>query len=439
MKTKWGILGGCAVLALAVATGCDTEGGSSGQYDGGSTNKPVVVQVAFSQPTCSSSGAGSFNGPVFNGPAGYLYLSPICGDTNDSLFVWIKVVADVDPSAIDHYAWTIRNWSSSNAANGIFDNYDQLIDTNGMFKVQTTLNQVRYVSTSVGQIEALPGLFEQQIDVTVVTKSGELASAYVSLNVHNGQAIGDGLVFGDVSPLDELSRARSGSFADYYLITDAASNNVLALEGEFDTFLVLYDTNLTGIATNDDILPGLNFNSLLTNGFIEGADYFVEVTSSTNGATGNYSIASSTSVLTPVPSPFVSAGTCGSVAGDYRVTEVQSINLSFKGQPYSFTNQVTAGVTIVQDGCDIWYQVNDPAGLIPPLLRLGRLDYNNIQLYSDAYIPQSSDLVITSSSIEGTGRTYASGLVVDSAGTFTGTFLGFPFAVTFTSSATFSR
>ncbi len=93
----------------------------------------------------------------------------------------------------------------------------------------------------------------------------------------------------------------------------------------------------------------------------------------------------------------------------------------------------------MQQGCDFWYQVNDPAGLIPPLLRLGRRNFNDIEIYGDAYVPQSLDLVLESTSITGTGQTYSSGLTNYCTGTFTGKFLGFPFAVTYSIRATFTK
>jgi hypothetical protein len=440
MKTKWGILTGCAALALTMVIGCDTDGGSSITDGPGSTNKAVIVQIRLGVPVCSSTGAGALNGAVFNGGAAYLYLSPSCANPADTLFLPIKVLASEPASAIDHYVWTIRNWSST-APNGMFtaDSYDQVLDTNGVFKVRTSANQIRYSSTSAANLLALASLFNQMIDVTVVTKDGRVASGYISLKLHNGTAVGDGLLFGDLSATDSFSNARLGSFADYFSIVGAGTTNVLSLEGDFDTFLALYDTNLNLLAQNDDVIPGLILSSEIRSLLTNGTTYFVEATSSSNRVIGSYSISNNTGALTPMASPFVSGGTCDNVSGTYAVTDVQAINLTFNGQSYTFTNVVSTAVTLVQNDCDFAYLVNDPNGVIPPLVRMGRVDFTSIELYSDTYLPQSPDIFITSSAVTGSGRTFSSGLEIDSVGNIQGTFLGFPFTVTYTSRAAFAR
>ena len=266
-----------------------------------------------------------------------------------------------------------------------------------------------------------------------------MASGYISLNLHNGMAQGDGLIFGDLSSLDSPSNARFGSYADYYRVLGTGATNVLSLEGDFDTYLALYDTNLNQLAANDDIVDGLILNSEIVRVLTNGAAYFVEATSSSNSVVGNYSISNSTGILMPVPNPFVAPGSCGSVAGTYSVTEIMAIDLVFNGQSYALTNVTVVPVTLSQSGCDVQYQVNDPTGLIPPILRMGRLDFTTLTLYNDAFIPQSSDLFITASAVSGSGRSFAGGMEINSSGTVQGTFLGLPFSVNYTSRATFSR
>jgi hypothetical protein len=353
------------------------------------------------------------------------------------------VVSDASSSAIDHYIWSIRNWTNA-APNGEFKDYDQLLNTNNSFQVKTTLNQVRYESATTAELGALTAVYDQQIDVSVVTKDGQVASAYISVKLHNGQASGADLVFADLAGADAASQIRPGSFADYYLITNLGAGNVLSMEGAFDSFLAIYDTNLNVVATNDDIIPGLVLNSQITNALPSG-NYYVEATSRSNGVTGSYSINNSTGPLIPVPDPF-SSGSCGSiVAGTYEVAELVVLNLTFNGQTTTLSNRVNTTVTVGQDGCDFYYRVNDPTGLIPPLLRMARLNFNQIEVYNDAYLPQSSDLFVTSSGITGSGTAFGSGLSIESTGSLVGTFLssgsfaGFPFRVDYTSRAAFSK
>ena len=435
MKTKWGIFAGLAAVAVAVAIGCDTSGGSSSSDGPGTTNKPVIVQICFSVPDCSPNTPALYNGAAFGGGAGYVYVAPNCANGTDSTYVWIKVVTDLSPSAIDHFIWTIRNWSGA-SPNGIFDNFDTVLDTNGVFKVRTSIDQIRYISASAADLLALAELFNQQIDVTVVAKDGQITSGYISLKLHNGMATGANLVFGSLLSTDAWANSRPGHFADYYQLMGTGASNELSMEGDFATSLVLYDNNLSGVATNDGLFSGSlisEINTFLTN----GATYVVEATSFGAAVTGNYSIFNSTGPLTPIPDPFGGGGQCDNIAGTYAVTEVLAINLQFGGQSYVFTNISSSTTAILQNGCDFAYQVNDPTGLIPPVLRMGRLAFTTIELYNEAIIPQCPDIFISSSTLTGTGRSSAAGVDIDSAGTITGTFLGLPFSIDYTSEARF--
>jgi hypothetical protein len=437
MKTKWGILAGVAAIVLAVAGGCDTDGGSSGDAGAGTTNKPVIVQICFSVPDCSASTPALFNGAAFGGGAGYLYIAPNCANTNDSTYVWIKVVSDLSPSTVDHFVWTIRNWTGA-APDGIFDNFDEVLDTNGVFKVRTSLDQIRYISAAAADLEALTELFNQQIDVTVVAKDGQVTSGYIALKLHNGTATGAQLVFGSLQSLDNFSQFRPGSFADYYAFTNTAATNVVSMEGDFATTLVLYDTNLNGVATNEGLFSG-SVISEITASLAPNTPYVVEATSANDQDTGSYSILNNSDPLQPIPNPFVSGGQCDDISGVYTVTEILTLTLQIQGQSFTLTNVSSDVTTLVQNGCDFAYRVNDPTGVIPPNVRMGRLDFTTIDLYNDAYLPQCPDIFITSSVLVGNGRVTAAGVSIDSSGTLTGTFLGVPFTVDFVSQASFVK
>lgn len=442
MKVRWGIMASFVAIMLAVVVGCDHDGGGSGDSDGGSTNKPVILKVRFGLPVCSTTGPGSPNGAVFNGPGGYLYVKPDCASSNASMYVWMEVELSVSSSTIDHYIWTIRDWTGA-APDGMFtpDTYDELLDTNGVFKVKTMANQIRYMSAEAGDLWALTSLFNQMIDVTAVTKDGQMASGYISLKLHNGMAVGDSLVFGTLTSTDDTSQTLPGSYVDYYSIVGSGTSNALDLEGDFDTFMVLYSSNLTGIATNDDVIPGLDLNSRISTNLASGETYFVEATSASNSVMGNYSLMTSTGTLTPAANPFIAAGSCENIAGDYSVNELWVIDLTFDGQSYRFTNTITGTATITQPAgsCDFTYQVMDPSGVIPPATRLGRVEHSSLMLYSEAYIPQCPEIFINSSTLSGSGLYSGSFMDLNSSGSVVGTFLGVPFSITYSSRATYSR
>lgn len=456
MKTKWAILAGFAAIAIAVAIGCDTEGGSTyGEGGGtGSDTKPAVVQFRFGVPVCSATGQGSLNGPVMSGSVGYLYVAPTCASPDDSMYVWISVLSSISPSQIDHYEWTIRNWSASSKTNGVFtaDSYDELVPGTNVFTVKTLANQIRYMSPT--NLVALTELVTEQIDVTVVTTDGRMASGYVSLYLNNGKETGDDIVFGSLTGLDlpyNASQARPGNTADYYAITGTGSSNVIYLEGDFDTYLALYDANLNNLAVNDDIKPGDNTDSLIAEVLTKDMTYYIEATSYSNELAGNYSLSVSAGVLTNVPNPFPSSVPCNSpasIAGDYSVVETMIIQLTFNNQTYALTNVTSTTVRVMQDGCDFWYRFNDPTGLIPPVIRMGRIDYSTLSLYSEAYIPQSPEIIVGSSTLlTGSGLSYGTGLQIDSSGSMTGIFnnspgnlkTAVPFQIDYTSVSKFTR
>lgn len=457
MKTKWAVLAACAAISLAVAIGCNTEGGSTyGQGGGVLTNKPAIVEIRLGVPVCSPTPAPSaLKESVFSGSAaGYLYIGPTCTDSNSSMYVWIKVLTSVSPSQVDSYTWTIKNWRSSSTTNGVFtpDSYDELLDTNGMFSVKTVANQIQYMSPA--NLPALAQLAKEQIDVTVMTRDGQIASGYIAFYLHNGHAGGDDTVFGTLTGQDlpyNASQARPGSVADYYTLVGKDTTNVIDMKGDldtlgnFDTYLALYDSNLNTVAVNDDIGAG-NKNSQIATFLNSGALYYVEATSFTNTLAGAYSLSVRDGILTNVPNPFPSNILCNnpaSIAGDYSVTETMVISLTFNGQTHTFTNVTSTSATIMQDGCSFWYQFNDPAGVIPPVMRMGRVNYSTLSLYNETYIPQSPEISITSSTLSGSGQAFATGLQITSggsiAGTFTDTFTPIPFRIDYTNSASFAK
>lgn len=443
MKTKWGILAGFAAVVLAIALGCDTKGGSSVDGGGGVTNKPVILQIRFGVPVCSTSGAGALDGAVFSGGAGYVYVAPNCTISNANMYVWIKVLSSVAPSAVDHYIWTLRNWSTS-APNGIFtaDTYDQVISTNGVFKVRTSANQIRYMSTTAANLLALASVYNQMIDVTVVTKDGQMASGYISVYLHSGKERGARVVFGTLTSLDRLSHARPGNFADYYSLLGSGSTNTIYLEGDFDTFLSLYDSNLNLVTNNDDIIDGFDLNSRIVHLLTTNSTYYLEATSFSNNVIGNYSlsVSNTTELLTNVPSPFAPVGSCDDISGDYAVSDVLEMKLTFNGQAYAFTNVSSSSVTITQTNCDFMYSWVDSSGLIPPVVRMGLVNFTDLTLYNEAYIPQTPEMFITGSTLTTLGgKAYASGLQLDSAGSVSGTFLGIPFTIDYVSRSSFAK
>jgi len=440
MKTKWAVLAGSVAIMGFVATGCfETEGGSSSNDGPGSTNRPVVVQICFGVPVCSTTGQGTLNGAVFNGGAGYVYVSPGCSSSSASMYVRIKVLASASAQEIDYYEWTIRNWTGA-APDGIFtaDTYDSLLDTNGVFKVRTSANQIRYMSTANSNLLALASVVNQVVDVTVMTKEGKMATGAISLKLHSGKIDGAQLVYSGLRSTDSFSNYRPSNFADYYTFTNTGTTNVLSMEGDFATTLVLYNTNLTAVATNEGLFSG-SFISQIAGVLSNGTSYIVEATSANDQGTGNYSIFNTTGQLAPIPSPFVSGGSCSSIAGNYTVTETLVVNLTFGGQSYVFTNLSSSPVTITQSGCNFMYPVKDPTGLIPPTLLMGRVDFTDLTLYSEAIMPECPEFFFSSSFVTGTGTSFSSGLSIDSAGTLSGTFLGLPFTVTYTSKSGFSK
>jgi len=443
MKTKWAVLAGFSAVLLWTATGCfETDGGSSSNDGPGSTNKPAIVQISFTVPVCSASTSlGNLNGAVFNGGAGYLYISPTCTDSNASMYVWIKVGSTATNSEVAYYEWTIRNWSGA-APNGIFTpgSYDSVIETNGVLKVRTSMDRIQYMSTATSNLLALASVFDQVIDVTVMTQDGRMATGYVSLKLFSGDVSGANLVFGSLRATDHPSAYRPANYADYYTFTNGSGTNLLSMEGDFATTLVLYDTNLTVVAVNEGLFSGSTISeivSVLSN----GVPYLVEATSANLQGTGNYSIFSSGGSLTPIPSPFDSAGSCSSIAGTYAMNQTLVVEVTFGGLPYAFTNYSSSVVTITQSGCDFMYPVQDPTGLVPPTLLMGKVEFNNLSLYNEAIMPQTSELFISSSGVSGTGTTYGSGsnLSINSAGSVTGTYLGLPFSVNYTCDANLTK
>jgi hypothetical protein len=442
MKTKWAVLAGSSAMLVLVATGCfDTSGGSSSNDGPGSTNKPVVVQISFNVPDCSASSPALFNGAAFGGGAGYLYIAPSCPNADDHMYVWIKVMTDVAPSQVASYTWTIQGWTDA-TNNGVFtaDTYNGDPVTNGVFEVQTTANQIRYQSPSVADLLSLASVSNQKINVTVMTKDGQFTSGYISLKLHSGVATGANLVYGALASQDSRSNLRLANYADYYTITNTGGTNVLSMEGaDFATTLVLYDTNLTAVATNEGLFSGSLTSRIISTNLALNTPYFVEATTAGNGVTGNYWILNSTGQLTPTPNPFLAAS-CNNIAATYAVNEATVIDLAFNGQSDVFTNYSATSVTISQDGCSFWYSVNDPTGLVPPMVRMGRvINSATLELYSDSFFPQCPELVITSSSVEGSGTQVGSGWDIQSLGAIGGSFLSSPFTLNYASGAAFTR
>ena len=442
MNKKWAVLAGFTSILLWVATGCfDTSGGSSFDDGPGSTNKPVVVQISFNIPDCSSSTPAVFNGASFPGGAGYAYIAPACSGADEHMYVWIKVVTDVAPSEVASYTWTIQGWTSP-TNNGVFTagTYNGVPNTNGIFEVQTTSNQIQYMSPSVADLLSLATVSNQKINVTIMTKDGQFTTGYISLKLHNGTATGANLVYGALASQDSRSNLRLLNYADYYTITNTGATNVLTLEGTgFGTTLVLYDTNLNAVATNAGLFSGSFISQITSTNLVLNTPYYVEATTSTDGATGPYRISNSTGQLTPAPSPFLSTS-CNNIAANYSVSDVTVYDLTFNGVTRSFTNLTTTSAAMSQQGCTFWYPINDPSGVVPPMVRMGRIITSaNLELYSDSFFPQCPELVITGSSVAGTGSQVGSGWDIRTSGTISGTFLGSPFTLNYASWAAFTQ
>ena len=441
MKTKWAVLAGFASLILWVATGCfETAGGSSINDGPGSTNRPVIVQISFTIPGCSSTATlGTLNGASFQGGAGYVYVSPKCTGSNNNMYVWIKVDTTATASEVEYYEWTIRNWSSA-APNGTFTagSYNSVVETNGVLKVRTSNDRIQYMSTAVPNLLALASVFNQVIDVTVMTRDGQMATGYVSLKLNNGSISSANLVYGSLQGTDHFSNFRPANFADFYTFTHTTGTNLLSLEGDFATALVLYDTNLTVVAVNEGLFSGSTISEIV--GVLSNSTpYIVEVTSANNQGAGNYSILNLSGPLSPIINPFVSGGSCSSIAGTYTFNQQLVVELNFGGLPYVFTNFNSGTVTISQTGCEFMYPIVDPTGVVPPTWLMGRVSFNNLTLYNEFIMPQTSELLISSSGVVGSGSTFGSGMSLDAIGGFSGTFLGLPFTANFNATSSFTR
>jgi hypothetical protein len=265
--------------------------------------------------------------------------------------------------------------------------------------------------------------------------------------------VGDELVYGALQSADALSnpgglsnlRYPVPSYADYFVIEGTGDTNNLVLESAlttpFPTTLVLYDTNFTGKATNEGIFSGSRL-SQITQVLSDDTPYIVEVTSAANEEIGSYSLLNDTGPLMPIPNPFPFAAcqSSDSISGTFGVTDTIVIDLSINGQTYAFTNITSSTTEVMPLDCHFTYAVNDPTGLIPPMVRTGRVEYNNILLYSDTFMPQCPEIVITSSTVNGTGRLIDSNQFrISSAGTIQGTFLGQPFSIQYSSESWFQK
>ncbi|NEO44193.1 MAG: hypothetical protein F6K55_08695 [Moorea sp. SIO4A3] len=133
-----------------------------------------------------------------------------------------------------------------------------------------------------------------------------LNNLYENIDIDNLSLINTNQeLVGNLEETDPDNPTRSGSFSDDYLLTRVIPGQEIQvnLDAHFDTYLQLIDP-ITGdvIAYNDDIEPG-NYNSQLTFTVESDVDYALRATSYGSGATGEYTLTTtSQTAATPIGS-----------------------------------------------------------------------------------------------------------------------------------------
>lgn len=172
---------GLITLGTISVTGCDGDGGGSGG-DGGGNSAPslTVASVQLGTPICSVDGEGSVDGPLFTGNEGQITVYLDTDHPDAQMRVWMQ--ANVSGEAISHYDWEIIGWQNQ-VPYGVITGFDEVIDIDfvqGIFKVRSYENKVRYSSTEIGNFL---GSFSEQVKVTAWSTNGLHTTAYFTLQL----------------------------------------------------------------------------------------------------------------------------------------------------------------------------------------------------------------------------------------------------------------
>jgi hypothetical protein len=132
---------------------------------------------------------------------------------------------------------------------------------------------------------------------------------------------------GELTDSDELLESDNSRF-DVYLIQGEADQTITIelSSGDFDTFLMLLDSEGQNIAQNDDISTS-NTNSFLTSTLPSSGTYLVVVNGLDSSSRGSYRVTASVSSGTPV-APTVTSFTCNGYSS-CTVTEGDSDYMTF--------------------------------------------------------------------------------------------------------------
>ena len=109
----------------------------------------------------------------------------------------------------------------------------------------------------------------------------------------SGASIGQPSINGSLSATDAPSHARTGCYADYYLLQGIGSATVTV--SGFDTYLYLYNSNFQLVSSNDDSIPPGKGGSRLTAALTGGS---VPISGTTFTTTGQASIIANNSSMT---------------------------------------------------------------------------------------------------------------------------------------------
>ena len=435
LKRRVPLLAG--LLALGLIPGCGDDGGGSGDDpdNGLPAGTPYVYSVELGVPTCSIGSPVEVSGRVFRGNAGFRDVIPTC--SADDAHMQLELSVQVKNASVVYYDWRIVGWNDQ-PPHGTLENYVQAVDidpASGQYIVRTSKGKLRYASTTIGVLEALTSLVEEQVEVTAWTADGKFTKGYFTLRLGEGTVQAGSFVNGTLTDSDPPSHGRSGAFADYYLLTGSGATTI-EMTG-FDTYLILYDSQLRQVARKDDGAD--NGGSSMSVDLAGDTIYYLEATSFDPNETGIYQLSNTQGSLSLTPSPWSQWGNCGSIAGNYSVEESITLTIAWGGAVESFSATGTSEAVITQVGCSFGYLAIDPSGHIPPPSRVGIISGNILTVTGEAYVTHDLDSIVSLSLVDGGGTITATGFTLDTSGYLLGTDQGVPYRIDYTSQAIYTR
>ena len=164
-------------------------------------------------------------------------------------------------------------------------------------------NEIRSTTDySIGSLAAGVHNIKVKVDSSgAIAESNENDNEYTkTIIIGTGQTVN-----GTLTNADAESHGRTGTRADYYMLTCSRNVTITLRSGVFDAYLFLYNQNKQQLDYNDD--GAGNRNSRISYNLVAGQTYYVEATAYDTGARGAYALTSSSGTLTVVESPWPSA------------------------------------------------------------------------------------------------------------------------------------